>query len=1020
MAGCRHSFVAILWKTTLVAVAFLMLPGRALAGTPDTIFGGATPATVNSGDAHSVELGVKFSSEVAGEVTGVRFYKSTANTGTHIGSLWSASGTLLASATFTNETASGWQQVNFSTPVPIAANTTYVAAYLAPKGDYSDTASAFATAGVSSPPLSALANSVSANGVFTYSSTSTFPTNSFKATNYWVDVDFEPEPATTTAPGQVTNVTATAGTGSANLTWSAPTSGGAPTTYTITPYFGTAAQPTTTINGTPPATKATITGLTNGTSYTFTVTATNTVGPGPASEHSNTITPTAPTEPAAPTGVTATEGEASATVRWTAPANGGSTITKYTITPYVGTAAQPTTTITGTPPETSATITGLTNGTSYTFTVTASNAIGAGPPSEHSNAVTPTSAPIAYPDLQLVMPVGDINIQHSGSTRTLEFTHITANLGAGPFEIRPVYNSLTGISQGYQALYTMPSPGVWKFSQLVPIVGPMVWTPPSDYNFPLDKFGLYSVASGGGVGSLVETSPKDLFCITSDTEVGGVPNTPSKNEYPGFECAKPEGRLGMSVGWGDQYEATDGGEGIPITNVPDGTYWLQGIADPDHYFAESNAANNITDTKLQIEGTTVKVLEQTHPSSPPPTVSLTSPATEATVSGTTTLTATASGEAPISSVQFLLDGEPIGAPVTSPPYTLSVSLGNTSPGKHFLSAQATDSNGFVGTATDVPVTVLESSGSGGEPPTISIANPVAGETVSNTTLVSAAVNGGGAIRSVQFLLDGTALGEPVTSPPYAFNWNTTTASNGQHTLTAKVTDTIGEVATSAPVTVRVQNPAEEEACFTMDVTVSVNGQGPVTTQTFTTAEPEEQLFAFVSADGPNGAGKQSATVSGAGLSWTLVKRANSEPGDAEIWTARAKEALSNVTVTSTPSAGGFDQELTVISMQMSNGVGASAAAGAVGGAPSVSLKTSSEGSLVYAVGADYDHAISRTLGPNQVLLRQNLDTSAEETFWSQFTNAITGPAGETVTMDDTAPTGDRWDMASVEILGDGD
>ncbi len=63
---------------------------------------------------------MKFSSEVTGNVTGVRFYKAAANTGTHIGSLWSAGGTLLASATFTGESASGWQQVNFSSPVPIS------------------------------------------------------------------------------------------------------------------------------------------------------------------------------------------------------------------------------------------------------------------------------------------------------------------------------------------------------------------------------------------------------------------------------------------------------------------------------------------------------------------------------------------------------------------------------------------------------------------------------------------------------------------------------------------------------------------------------------------------------------------------------------------------------------------------------------------------------------------------------------------------------------------------------------
>jgi outer membrane protein assembly factor BamB len=101
-----------------------------------------------------------------------------------------------------------------------------------------------------------------------------------------------------------------------------------------------------------------------------------------------------PTAPGAPTGVAATAGNGSATVTWTAPSNGGSPITSYTVTPYVGSTAQAATTVTGSPPATGVTIGGLTNGTAYTFTVTAANAVGSGPPSAQSNTVTPTNAPI--------------------------------------------------------------------------------------------------------------------------------------------------------------------------------------------------------------------------------------------------------------------------------------------------------------------------------------------------------------------------------------------------------------------------------------------------------------------------------------------------------------------------------------------------------------------------------------------------------------------------------------------------
>ena len=196
-----------------------------------------------------------------------------------------------------------------------------------------------------------------------------------------------------TAPAAPGNVMATAGDQSAAVTWSAPANGGSPiTSYSITPYIGTSAQKATVITGTPPATSTTVQGLTDGTAYTFTVTATNGVGPGPASAASNQVTPVAPTVPAAPSSVTATAGNQSATVTWSAPANGGSPITGYTVTPYLAGVAQAATQVAGSPPATVTDVTGLTNGDSYTFTVSASNVVGTGPASAQSQPVTPTTA----------------------------------------------------------------------------------------------------------------------------------------------------------------------------------------------------------------------------------------------------------------------------------------------------------------------------------------------------------------------------------------------------------------------------------------------------------------------------------------------------------------------------------------------------------------------------------------------------------------------------------------------------
>jgi hypothetical protein len=149
----------------------------------------AVPTTPASPSAVAQELGLTFMPDVPGFMTGVRFYKSSTNLGQHIGYLWTDTGTLLASVTFTNETASGWQQANFATPVAINANTTYVVSYWSPKGHYADDAGYFATSGVTNQMLYAPPNGqYGPNG--SYAATKVFPVSSSSSSNYWVDVVF--------------------------------------------------------------------------------------------------------------------------------------------------------------------------------------------------------------------------------------------------------------------------------------------------------------------------------------------------------------------------------------------------------------------------------------------------------------------------------------------------------------------------------------------------------------------------------------------------------------------------------------------------------------------------------------------------------------------------------------------------------------------------------------------------------------------------------------------------------------
>jgi hypothetical protein len=203
--------------------------------------------------------------------------------------------------------------------------------------------------------------------------------------------------------------------------------------------------------------------------------------------------------------------------------------------------------------------------------------------------------------------------------------------------------------------------------------------------------------------------------------------------------------------------------------------------------------------------------------------------------------------------------------------------------------------------------------------------------------------------------------------------------------------------------------------ISIDKTVFKDGKGAQTTAAFSTTAAGDVLVAFVGADGPTAG--QSATVTGAGLTWTLVRRTAARPGTAEIWRAIAPAVLTNVTVTSTlsqPTA--YDQSLTVVAFKGASGVGAVGTSSAATGAPTVSLTTTKARSWVFGVGNDWDRAVARTVGAGQVMVHQFVDAGVGDTYWTQSTVAPTPNLGTVVAMSDTAPTNDRWNFSSVEVL----
>lgn len=176
----------------------MQVPGAGITLTitpavcPCTVFiPSDVPAKPLENDGQAIELGMKFRVTANGYITGVRFYKGLGMTGTHTGSLWTKTGQLLARATFVNETASGWQQVLFSTPVAVTAATTYIVSYHSPSGDYAVTNPYFTQAVVNGPLRGLASGEDGPNGVSIYSANPAFPTNGFQSSNYWVDVVYD-------------------------------------------------------------------------------------------------------------------------------------------------------------------------------------------------------------------------------------------------------------------------------------------------------------------------------------------------------------------------------------------------------------------------------------------------------------------------------------------------------------------------------------------------------------------------------------------------------------------------------------------------------------------------------------------------------------------------------------------------------------------------------------------------------------------------------------------------------------
>ena len=278
----------------------------------------------------------------------------------------------------------------------------------------------------------------------------------------------------------------------------------------------------------------------------------------------------------------------------------------------------------------------------------------------------------------------------------------------------------------------------------------------------------------------------------------------------------------------------------------------------------------------------------TPPDTTPPTVSVTSPAAGATLSGTVNLTATASDNVAVAMVQFKVDGANSGSGLSAAPYSYQLDTKTLSDGNHVITAVAGDAAGNTATSASVAVKV-NNTVADTTPPTVSLTGPASGATVSATVNVTATASDNVSVASVQFQLDGANVGTADTAAPYSYSWDTTKSANGTHTLTAVAKDGAGNTKTSSAVSVTVNNSTPD----TTPPTVSISGPAAGATVSGTvsvTANASDNVgVASVQfqLDGANAGTLDTAAPYS--FSWDTTKSSNG----AHSLTAIAKDAAGN-------------------------------------------------------------------------------------------------------------------------------
>jgi Domain of unknown function (DUF4082)/Bacterial Ig domain len=940
---------------------------------------GPTPATTDS-DTNSVEVGVKFRSDVAGSVTAIRFYKPSTNTGSHTGHLWTSTGTLLGSVTFTGETASGWQQQSFTTPVPINANTTYVVSYHTPSGHYSTNSGYFTGFGVDTPPLHALASGVDGpNGVYAYSSSTIFPNLGFADENHWVDLVFAPSGSSFSISGTISGAGGNGATVTLSGAKSATTTADASGNYTFASLQNGSYTVTPTKAGatfTPASQNVTVNGA-NVTAVNFTSSL-------------QTFAVTGTVSGATVSGVTISA-TGTATASTTTDASGNYTLNlgngSYTITPTR-------TGFTFSPVNLAITV----NGAALSGNNFVSSAVVGGSSFTIWNTAAAPAAP-ADPDTNATEVGVRFRSDVDGTISGIRFYKGTTNTGTHTGSLWSNTGTLlatatfgTETASGWQQVNFTTPVNITANTVYVASYHTAVGHYAADASYfataGVDNVPLHALADGvSGANGVYIYSAGGVFPT----------NTFQSTNYwvdVVFNTAGPTYSISGNI-------SGTGASGTTVTLT--GTSSASTTADASGNFTFTGLANGsytVTPTK---SGLTFAPLNQT-----------------VTISGAnaTAVNFTATGNT------YNITGNISGAGGNGATVTLSGTASATTTadasGNFTFAGQTNGSytvtpsrTGFVFSPVSQNVTVA-----GADQTSINF-------TSAQTYSIGGTISGnGGNGATVTLTGSATATVSANSSGVYLF----TGLLNGSYTVTPTK---VGFAYTPASQNLTVAGANLTGLNFTsvstglgVDVTTftdrSTNGS-TIVSPAFTTTSTNELLLAFVATDGATNSTMTVTGVTGAGVTWTLVRRTNTQRGTAEIWRAFSPTIITAAKVTATLSRN-TGASITVVSFTGADpsGTGGSGAIGAIGGgngvaAPTASIVTTRANSWVFGVGNDWDKALARTLGPNQTMIHQYLATVGD-TFWVQRQNASAQPAGTTVTINDTAPTTDRYNLSLVEIL----